>query len=116
MKLFLAMRSTSGLSRQQIAILVPQGQDAAWLGADDRHTLARIGHQRRDILLRQLACSLDQPLREHGPSATGMSLDDLHRVTGRFQQFNRRLADLRIVVVDEGVVDSRPPARSCRRA
>ena len=88
----------------EVLIFVDQGEKATWLAAEDRRPFFGLVDQLRDILLRELASVVKEPLRDRRPSATAKPRE-FHLVSRRFENLDRCLAHIWRVVSGETVVE-----------
>ena len=91
--------------RQEIAILIAQGEDTARFGADNRDALARVICQKRDILAGALASNVDQTLAQCRATTACATLFQHGLKSCRFDQLHGGETDFREVVGREGIVE-----------
>ena len=90
---------------QEVGVLVPEGQKAAWLAPHDVRALFNVGVEAGRRCYRALSWAASSiPLGYHGPAAA-LALHYLHAETGRLKYLGRGYAHRGVVVVHKGVVE-----------
>ncbi len=114
------------LAGNEVEILVPESEKARRLAPDDGNALAHVRRQHFDIAGGETPRLVEHPLRDLRPAATYLFREN-HFVPRGLQEHRRRLSDLGLVVVHEGVVKENdslplrprhpptPPEPACER-
>ena len=89
---------------QEVGVLVPQGQEAAWLASHDVCALLDVGVQQVDVVPGVVVGRVQHPLGYHRTPAA-LSLHDFHLEACRLQNLRCGHADGGVVEIHKGVVE-----------